>query len=92
MSTFFPVECASCHRANDPWRRFCGGCGSGLPGGCITCGAVNRIDERFCGGCGGPLRAVARAGKKLPPAPPKPSKPAGPGTIPIDVRDVLPQD
>jgi hypothetical protein len=41
-----------CSRVNDPWRRFCGGCGSALQPGCASCGFVNNRHDRFCGGCG----------------------------------------
>ena len=68
--------CACCRRENDPWRRHCGGCGSGLPGGCKACGAVNRPDDKFCGGCGKAMRAI-------------PSVKKFDSTTPIDIRDVL---
>lgn len=75
--------CASCQRGNDPWRRHCGGCGSGLPGGCPICGAVNRSDDRFCGGCAHPLRSkAARPG-------PSPTE-AGTTTVKIDITELLP--
>jgi hypothetical protein len=41
-----------CSRVNDPWRRFCGGCGSSLQPCCASCGFVNARHDRFCGGCG----------------------------------------
>jgi hypothetical protein len=44
------VRC-SCTRINDPWRRFCGGCGSRLAPAC-GCGFVNGRHDRYCGGCG----------------------------------------
>lgn len=44
------VRCA-CTRINDPWRRFCGGCGRHLEPGC-KCGFVNAKSDTFCGGCG----------------------------------------
>lgn len=74
-----PITCQTCRRVNDAWRRYCGGCGSGLPGGCKGCGAVNRSDDRFCGGCAKPLRAM----------PPEKDKPKFDSTTPIDLRDVL---
>jgi len=73
------IKCGSCHRENDPWRRFCGGCGSGLPGGCKACGAVNRQDEKFCGGCGKAQRAI--------PSLVKPQK--FDTTTPIDIEQIL---
>jgi hypothetical protein len=76
------ISCPACHRSNDPWRRHCGGCGSGLPGGCKACGAVNRADDRFCGGCAKPLRAMPSI------AAPKPMATFD-ATTPIDLRDVL---
>jgi hypothetical protein len=44
------VRC-SCTRINDPWRRFCGGCGARLAPAC-GCGFVNTRHDRYCGGCG----------------------------------------
>jgi hypothetical protein len=44
------VRC-SCTRINDPWRRFCGGCGAQLAPAC-RCGFVNGRHDKFCGGCG----------------------------------------
>ena len=57
------IKCASCRRENDPWRKYCGGCGSGLAGGCKSCGSVNRLDDKFCGGCGKAQRAIPSVGK-----------------------------
>lgn len=73
-----PITCQTCRRDNDPWRHYCGGCGSHLPGGCKACGVVNRADDRFCGGCAKPLRAT----------PPKQAKKFD-STTPIDITDVL---
>ena len=78
-----PITCSACHHSNDPWRHFCGGCGSGLPGGCKACGAVNRTEDRFCGGCAKALRAIPSVAKPGPP----PKKFAS--TTPIDLTDVL---
>ena len=75
------ISCTSCRHANDAWRRFCGGCGSGLPGGCKACGAVNRTSDRFCGGCGKSVRT-------LPPSITKPAKKFD-STVPIEIADVL---
>jgi hypothetical protein len=44
------IRCA-CSRLNDPWRRYCGGCGTALGTGCL-CGFPNGDTDRFCGGCG----------------------------------------
>lgn len=45
------IRC-QCTRINDPWRRFCGGCGSQLAHACADCGFTNSRNDRFCGGCG----------------------------------------
>ncbi|MBL0220938.1 MAG: zinc ribbon domain-containing protein [Myxococcales bacterium] len=74
------IRCPSCRHDNDSWRKHCGGCGSGLPGGCVTCGAVNSPTDRFCGGCARALRRTARE-----------VKPANDSTMPIDVlTDLIP--
>jgi Double zinc ribbon len=74
-----PITCRSCRHDNDPWRKHCGGCGSGLPGACATCGSVNGPTEKFCGGCAKRLRAVTL------------TKVFADNTIPIDViTDVVP--
>lgn len=73
------ITCRSCRHDNDPWRKHCGGCGSGLPGACASCGAVNGPADKFCGGCAKRLRGA-----------PSKKEPID-GTIPIDVlTDVLP--
>ncbi|MBA3817529.1 MAG: hypothetical protein H0X17_01435 [Deltaproteobacteria bacterium] len=82
-----PIVCSSCRRPNDPWRRHCGGCGSGLPGGCSTCAFVNRTDDRFCGGCSRPLRAILPS--TTPRKTPVPQAALHKATVPIDVRDVI---
>jgi hypothetical protein len=69
-----PLHCG-CGRDNDPWRRFCGGCGSALGVPC-ACGFCNRSDDRFCGGCGTVRRVTKSAAPKV-------------GTIPIDVSQIL---
>jgi hypothetical protein len=48
---------------NNPWRRYCGGCGSKLQPACTGCGFVNSKTDRFCGGCGDAViaRKVASA-------------------------------
>ncbi len=74
----FPITCRSCRHDNDPWRKHCGGCGSGLPGACASCGAVNGPADKFCGGCAKRLRRVKRA------------KETNEGTMPIDVTDLVP--
>jgi hypothetical protein len=81
MDQGMTIKCACCSHQNAPWRKHCGGCGSGLPGGCRNCGAVNEITDRFCGGCSQPLR---RPGWKLVP------KKAHDSTVPIDVvKDII---
>ncbi|MBA3395083.1 MAG: zinc ribbon domain-containing protein [Deltaproteobacteria bacterium] len=79
------IDCPTCRRSNDPWRRHCGGCGSGLPGGCTSCGMVNSLEDRFCGGCATALRLTSATAPRKVPTPPKPMQ----HTMPIDVRDVL---
>jgi Double zinc ribbon len=77
------IMCRACRRSNDPWRRFCGGCGSNLPGGCTHCGTVNRTDDKFCGGC-------ARAQRGLPSTLPSVFKEQQQQqTVPIDLTDVI---
>ncbi len=61
------ICCLACRHDNDPWRKYCGGCGGGLPGGCGTCAAINAQTDAFCGGCGTRLRE-ARARNKKPTA------------------------
>lgn len=73
------VRC-SCTRINDPWRRFCGGCGKGLAPAC-RCGFVNAKHDRFCGGCGSAVMNVAPMVKPV-------IAPQS-GTIPIDIRDIV---
>jgi Double zinc ribbon len=68
------ILCRTCRRSNDPWRRFCGGCGSNLPGGCTHCGVVNKPDDKFCGGCARAQRATTKQHQE---------------TTPIDIIDVL---
>jgi hypothetical protein len=81
MDPSMTISCPCCHHHNAPWRKHCGGCGSGLPGGCPSCGAVNELTDRFCGGCAHPLR---RPSWKL-----KATK-SHDSTMPIDVmRDVV---
>lgn len=74
------ISCASCRRENDPWRKFCGGCGGCLPGGCRSCGAVNGPDDRFCGACGKAIRVIPSLVKP---------QPKFASTVPIDIRDVI---
>jgi len=83
------IVCGSCRRSNDPWRRHCGGCGSGLPGGCTGCGMVNRADDKFCGGCAhalrfstAPARGSSRSARKRAPS-------TQVSTIPIDISELL---
>jgi hypothetical protein len=58
-TTTTKICCTVCRRSNNPWRKFCGGCGTGFPNAC-KCGFVNTADDRFCGGCGGAVRATFR--------------------------------
>jgi hypothetical protein len=53
------ISCTVCRRSNNPWRKFCGSCGTGFAGTC-KCGFVNTGEDRFCGGCGGAIRAAFR--------------------------------
>ncbi|MGE0395215.1 MAG: hypothetical protein AB7T06_00710 [Kofleriaceae bacterium] len=53
------LNCTVCRRSNNPWRKFCGGCGTAFPNAC-KCGFVNTADDHFCGGCGGVVRATYR--------------------------------
>ena len=67
------VRCA-CTRMNDPWRRFCGGCGRKLEPGC-ACGFVNAKSDHYCGGCGTHVSHAPRAVKRT----------DEPTTIPLDI-------
>lgn len=49
--------CPACQRANQPARRYCGGCGCNFDPACRSCGFANDRGDRFCGGCGAPLHA-----------------------------------
>jgi len=53
------MTCTVCRRANSPWRKFCGGCGTGFLGAC-KCGFCNTAEDRFCGGCGIGVRNTIR--------------------------------
>jgi hypothetical protein len=68
------ITCSCCRHDNASWRKHCGGCGSGLPGGCASCGSVNTASDRFCGGCARPLRRMSWQ-----------TKPSRDVTMPIDV-------
>ena len=59
-----PIPCKTCHRSNAPWRRHCGGCGSGLAGAC-RCGFVNGGADRFCGACGNAVRPITSSTIRL---------------------------
>ena len=84
--TTAPMHCG-CGNDNDPWRRFCGGCGAALGAGCGTCGYINRSDDRFCGGCGG-VCARSTVGRTRPPGR-KPAPAEHKQTIPIDLADLV---
>ena len=60
------IHCTVCRRSNNPWRRFCGTCGTAFPHAC-SCGFVNCADDRFCGGCGHSIRMTAPRPALLPP-------------------------
>lgn len=68
------IRCA-CTRMNDPWRRFCGGCGRKLEPGCRSCGFINAKADHFCGGCGTTVSQVRRTDE--------------PSTIPIELIDIV---
>jgi hypothetical protein len=53
------ISCTVCRRSNNPWRKFCGSCGTAFANAC-KCGFANMAHERFCGGCGGAVRAPHR--------------------------------
>ena len=63
-----------CTRLNDPWRRFCGGCGHKLEPGC-ACGFVNCLSDRYCGGCGTTVSQTRRTDE--------------PSTIPIEMIELV---
>jgi hypothetical protein len=73
-----------CERENDPWRRFCGGCGAALGLACSTCGFSNQATDRFCGGCGG---VCSRGGLQR--KPPPVQQPAHAQTVPIDIGQIM---
>lgn len=97
------VRC-TCTRINDPWRKFCGGCGKALAPHCDQCGFVNARTDRFCGGCGSKVTDALAAGtvsgtpRAIPremsrahaiPRVPTPIEPNDSGTIPIEILDVI---
>lgn len=91
------IRC-SCSRINDPWRRFCGGCGHSLAPSCHTCGFVNSRNDRFCGGCGtniaklDPLAAGTVRGRPVRLPPPEvrsEAKREEPTTMPIEILEDL---
>ena len=56
------LRCAACEAANPAAYRFCGECGSRLPGARWACGHASPPGQRFCGECGAPLiDAIERA-------------------------------
>jgi len=61
------ILCSSCGSSNEPGRKFCGECGTGLALGCPSCGAANAPGIKFCGECGTALTAPAAPGAPLPP-------------------------
>ena len=66
------VACSKCRRPNDPWRTFCGACGSELVGTCKICNAVNLASDKFCGGCARSLLAAPPPRIRVLPPPPIP--------------------
>ena len=46
-------ECPSCHKLNEPNRKFCSSCGDSLRVKCLSCDAEIAVWEKFCGECGG---------------------------------------
>jgi hypothetical protein len=84
-----------CSRINDPWRRFCGGCGSALAPCCTECGFVNGRSDRYCGGCGSnisllmsePIAAARTATVRGRPQRPPTSERTEPHTMPIEILD-----
>ncbi|MDH4104164.1 MAG: AAA family ATPase [Thermoleophilia bacterium] len=53
------ILCSSCGSSNEPGRKFCGECGTGLTLGCPSCGAANAPGIKFCGECGTALAAAS---------------------------------
>ena len=45
-------ECPSCHKLNEPNRKFCSSCGDSLRVKCLSCDAEIAVWEKFCGECG----------------------------------------
>lgn len=83
------LHCTVCHRANHPWRKFCGTCGSAFAHAC-SCGFVNGAEDRFCGGCGHAMRATlhvshAHGHAHAPPA-------TDNVTMKIDIEELLPAE
>ncbi len=54
------MECPNCGTTNEPGRKFCGECGTGLAAACPNCGASNAPGVKFCGECGTALTAEAQ--------------------------------
>ena len=83
-----PIHC-KCKHINDPWRCYCGACGTKLEPACGKCGFVNMKVDSFCGGCGSPIaRITAKAIPAIPHliAAPKRGQPPAPPkkTVPIE--------
>ena len=49
------ITCTSCAAENEPGRKFCLNCGTGLAVACPNCGTANTPGAKFCGECGNPL-------------------------------------
>jgi hypothetical protein len=84
MTEIGPIPCRRCSHANEPWRKYCGGCAGPLATPCRMCGFGNQPRDKFCGGCASAL--APRAPRTRPPRPPpgKTDSPKMP-TIQIDV-------
>jgi hypothetical protein len=85
------VNCPTCHRANDPRRMYCGGCGANLSPVCRRCAFANDATDRFCGGCGdlmtvsgvalAPALPAAERLSLVPAAPARPAPPPAPRPV-----------
>lgn len=82
------TPCPDCGHLNLPGKRFCGGCGRGMPSLCAACGAVGLPGDRFCQECGTllhgqspPAPTASPSGLSPAPAPVPPPQPAGEGSV-----------
>ncbi|HEU0034886.1 MAG TPA: zinc ribbon domain-containing protein [Kofleriaceae bacterium] len=74
-----------CGNINDPWRKYCGACGSQLGLGCAKCSFLNRPDDRFCGGCGVNCTRPTRNIRN----PNQPARVNAKRTMPIELDDLM---